>query len=441
MTPQEQLARDFDALTRTLYARWRDALSWEETEDVVQETLTRKAPRAPDGRTSEQRRRWFAAVLNNAAIDYLRARDGRRPSEKARRPKYVPVLAGDEFPVAGGVRVDQLPDPGGDPERELLAATDAEVSRSVVERALARMPADEARLIRWRYLSEQQPTAAQMAQRLGLTAKQFEYRWMRAWLRFVARIAEDAPSSDCQAARRSMARGTDPVAPVVEHQRLSAHLAGCVNCRVFATRAKRVATLVPVLPVMGLARGVLGWAHRSMERLHGSAEHAASLTGGAGVGIAALATSKLAAGCATVTAACIAGALAVTPPVEPGVRPARAIMDHSPRSGARVSSLLGQSRTSAGGVIKTRVHGGGWCGQRAATAAPASPALWAGVGSARAMDPSRRRPATAPRPQDRHEGSAGGVTSRADCAVRADAARAAGSGRRSSDSDDPTGGS
>jgi DNA-directed RNA polymerase specialized sigma24 family protein len=96
-SPHEVLAHDRRRYERLLLARLGGALSREDAEDIVSEALIRVQVRAADDPPKPGREEaWFARVVLNLGVDFLRARDGRRRNGVSPRPTVVPLTQIDE---------------------------------------------------------------------------------------------------------------------------------------------------------------------------------------------------------------------------------------------------------------------------------------------------------------------------------------------------------
>jgi DNA-directed RNA polymerase specialized sigma24 family protein len=75
----EALARDRRRYERLIHRRFRGGVSWEDAEDIVSDALLRahsKRDSEPPERGKEGA--WFTRIVFNQAVDFLRARDGRK---------------------------------------------------------------------------------------------------------------------------------------------------------------------------------------------------------------------------------------------------------------------------------------------------------------------------------------------------------------------------
>lgn len=330
-TPQEELARNAAEFRRGLRCRFHNALSAEDVEDIVQTALMNKAPVVDDGRSQRQRSAWFARVLDHAAIDYLRARDGR--NRAGRGPRQLSLDGIDEMydgeaeVVVSALRVD---DDALDPER-LDRDFDTDMTRKLVRRTLGRLSPEDRRLINLRHRDEL--SNAELADAFGLTIKGLEKRWARVWVAFVnAAAGEEVAGDSCSAMRHAVAGHDAGRSRRDEVARWEAHLQECPACRVWQHVGARAAAAIPTLPIGGgLASGLAGKLGLAglAERVHAVSDQIATAVGiggggGAGAGVLGAIGGKAAATCIT-AAVCVGSAAYVAMPVvEHAVAPPKA---------------------------------------------------------------------------------------------------------------------
>jgi RNA polymerase sigma factor (sigma-70 family) len=344
VTPQEELARNASDYRRRLQSRFGDRLSAEDVEDIIQSALL-KAPADDDGRNERQRHAWFARVVHNAAIDYLRARDGRYRAGRGPRvtslERIGDVYDGEPEAAVAALRVDES---GFDPEL-LDRGFEVDAIRQLVGRALARLPREDRRMIGLRYRDGL--TNAQLANELGLSMKGLEKRWARGWVAFVTAAAgSDVAGENCPKLRSLAAVGEIGVMAPDAVARWEAHLEECVACRIWQHVGSQAAGLIGGLPLGG---GVIGGllsklgAGGLLERVHASADQVASAAGagggaGAGVGVLGAIGGKAAATCITAAVCVGAGAYVATPVVQrvltPQDKSAKAVAAEASRSQA-----------------------------------------------------------------------------------------------------------
>ena len=321
-TPQEELARNAADFRRGLRAQFGDALSAEDIEDIVQTALINRAPVSDDGRNSRQRAAWFARVVHHAAIDYLRARDGRNRAGRGPRQLSLNLIAdrcdGDAEVAVAALRVD---DDGLDADR-LDSEYDAAAVRTFARRALGRLSREDRRLIGLRYRDGL--SNPELAEEVGLTVKGLEKRWARVWVAFVTEAAGDAVTDEaCGPLRAAIACRELGTASSEVAARWEAHLQECPACRVWQHVGSQAAGAIPMLPMGGgLLASMLGKLGLGglIERVHATTEQVTTAVGvggggaGAGAGVLSAIGGKAAATCITAVV-CAGGAAFVAAPV------------------------------------------------------------------------------------------------------------------------------
>jgi RNA polymerase sigma factor (sigma-70 family) len=356
-TPQEELARNAADFRRGLRARFGDALSAEDIEDIVQTALINKAPASDDGRNSRQRAAWFARVVHHAAIDYLRARDGR--NRAGRRPRQLSLnLIADHCHGDPGIAVAALrvEDDGLDAER-LDSEYDAEAVRTFARRALGRLSREDRRLIGLRYRDGL--SNALLAEEVGLTVKGLEKRWARVWVAFVTEAAGDAVTDEaCGPLRAAIACRELGTASSEVAARWEAHLQECPACRVWQHVGSQAAGAIPMLPMGGLLASLLGKLGLGglIERIYATTDQVTTAVGlggggaGAGAGVLSAIGGKAAATCITAVV-CAGGAAFVAAPVvqhaaDPPKQEHRDTMASKPHASAAGSSSAQRPATA-----------------------------------------------------------------------------------------------
>src|SRR5918999_44504 len=127
----EVLVREQRVHAMWLCRRFR-VLSFEDAGDLVAEALSRVDGDLP--RALPAARAYMRQMLYRDAIDEIRHRQGRRPSERAARPQVVPLV---KVPSSSGPVSDQTAD--GELERRATRS----VRQAAVQRALAALPEQE----------------------------------------------------------------------------------------------------------------------------------------------------------------------------------------------------------------------------------------------------------------------------------------------------------
>lgn len=311
----EVLARDRRRYERLLLARMGTALSREDAEDVVSDALIRVQLKeeGSDPPAAGHEQAWFARIVLNLGIDFLRARDGRRRGGKSPRPALVPLSAMEREPAAEPVDDESETESiGDDVER---AQTQA-----LVTRVLSSLDPKDVELIKLRHVVGDRVSRDQVARMAGLTVGEFRWRYTRAWRRFVDAVAMDQPTARCTHTRRllgAMHAGTAPQDVVAE---VDAHTLDCVSCRVFARESYRALEAMPFVPAVGLAERLATklsawWDRAGPEATAGAGTAAAAtglwsvLSGGTLAGLLKL--TVIACSATAVTAGVCAGVVAV----------------------------------------------------------------------------------------------------------------------------------
>ena len=241
---------------RSKFYEISDNLTREDAEDIVSESLIRvqtKADATPPrpGREGP----WFASVVINAGIDFLRARDGRRRGGASPRPALVPLSAVEQE-MGGGI---------GHIDAELDAVTELgdEVARKqtqeLVQRVMEALDPKDAELIKLRHLVGGEASREEVARLAGLTLGEYRWRYARAWRRFVDAVALDAPTERCHRTRRLLGAVDAGVSSLDAAAEIDAHTLDCASCRVFARESYRALEVLPLVPVAGFAERWTSW--------------------------------------------------------------------------------------------------------------------------------------------------------------------------------------
>src|SRR4051812_26818043 len=100
----EVLARDRQRYERLVYGRLRDSITWEDAEDIVSDALLKAQRSGGDRPAPGKEEAWFARIVLNQGVDFLRSRDGRKRNGSAPRPSVVSLSQleerGVELPAA-----------------------------------------------------------------------------------------------------------------------------------------------------------------------------------------------------------------------------------------------------------------------------------------------------------------------------------------------------
>jgi RNA polymerase sigma-70 factor, ECF subfamily len=134
----------------------RAGLSAEDREDLAQDVLLKYLQAWPDGSAPANIGAWFETATGNAIVDRFRA-EGRRPTDRL-----------DDDPVRLAVAA----------MRSGRTTSDRALELQLLRRILGLIPADDARLLRNRYLDGH--NSASIAARLGITVAAADQRTTRA---------------------------------------------------------------------------------------------------------------------------------------------------------------------------------------------------------------------------------------------------------------------
>jgi RNA polymerase sigma factor (sigma-70 family) len=252
----ESLARDRMRYERLLFARMGGTLTREDAEDIVSDALVKVAAKVEvDPPRPGNEEAWFARVVLNQGIDFIRARDGRKRNGSNGRPKVVPLrevhedadaLASDDDPAASIALGD---------------AVEREQAQAVVTRVMSALDPKDAELVKLRHLVGPAASREQIATMAGLTVGEFRWRYTRAWNRFVDAVAGDAPTERCDHIRGLLGEVSAGVTSHDVVAEIDAHTLDCVSCRVFARESYRALELLPFAPVVTAAER---WSARGL---------------------------------------------------------------------------------------------------------------------------------------------------------------------------------
>ena len=168
-SPHEALARERRRFERLLLARMGTTITREDAEDIVSEALLRaqrKLETDPPRRGSEGA--WFARIVINQGVDFLRARDGRPRNGEPARPRPVELEEASGEPDrsdAAAAAEDGLTFLGDQAERDR--------ARELVHRVMDAMDPKDAELVKLRQLTASHATRAEVAAMAGMTLGQF----------------------------------------------------------------------------------------------------------------------------------------------------------------------------------------------------------------------------------------------------------------------------
>jgi DNA-directed RNA polymerase specialized sigma24 family protein len=174
----------------------------------------------------------------DAARGWLRTIAGNAARRGVRRSSVVEVAVGDDPEQAPGKAT-----PAAD--AELLArAEDAHLRESMV-RALADLPDDHARVLRWRYLDGLSPDAIMSLEGLD-THGQYEGRHRRAMDALRRSLARVRLGPSCTEARVLLVRRPEAY---LDGRRIAAHVDTCVPCQAYGRSLRGALAALPLSPV------------------------------------------------------------------------------------------------------------------------------------------------------------------------------------------------
>jgi hypothetical protein len=184
---------------------------------------------------------WFRRVCVNTAIDAIRRRDGRRPSERTTRPTLVSLdrLTDTAREPDGALVID-------DPFDTLASASLSEDMRHAIVEALRRLDDRDARLLQWRYADELEPEAIMRLEGLSRYT-QHEGRHTRAVKALGRTVAGLTLHVSCRETRAIMRLQPDALLQPTDG-RVQAHIETCVACRAFRLELRGPLAAIPLSP-------------------------------------------------------------------------------------------------------------------------------------------------------------------------------------------------
>ena len=333
----EALARDRRRYERLVYGRLRGAICWQDAEDIVSDALMRAHAGAEvDPPDPGKEQAWFARIVLNQGIDFLRARDGRRRDGATPRPAVVSL---NELETAGVELADDRGHAGTADAwiEDLDTDSEREQAQEIVARVLARMAPKDAELIKLRHLFGANASRDEVAAMAGLTLGEFRWRYARAWARFVEAISSEQPSERCHDIRALIGALHVSTAPRSAASQIDAHVLDCPSCRVFARDSYRALELLPFIPAIGIVERWSGRLAAIWDRSGPEAVAGGGAAAGAGTGAAGLAgAGGVAGGLKTLAAVC--SATVVTAGVCGGVLLTNDGRDREPREPKAVAT-------------------------------------------------------------------------------------------------------
>ena len=339
-----RLASDNDHHLRWLRREFGASFVEEDLADLLQDgygraTVALKGEHPPAFSDWEHAVAWFRRVCRNTAIDGKRRRDGRRESERAARPTFVPLDPleddGDRYESALAVVDDGL-------EAIEVDSAEREVDEAILE-ALRRLPDKHARVLVWRYQDNLAPEAIMRLEGLD-SIKQYEGRHYRAVKALGQALSRLTLGPGCGQARVILRKKPevllDPAAGGVR-----VHVEECAACRAFERRLHGALAVVPLSPAALGAKLMLGSLATSSPAAQPAAAGTTSTaqTSG-GVWKSVLAHNKLAAALAAGTLAAAGAGIARSAGDEEAARsatrpPTSSVSVRAPHEGSGVFHL------------------------------------------------------------------------------------------------------
>jgi RNA polymerase sigma factor (sigma-70 family) len=273
----ELLALDRSRYERLLLSRMGSTISREDAEDIVSDALLRVQARSSDQPQPGKEDAWFARIVLNQGIDFLRSRDGRKREGSTPRPAVVSLSDMDD---------DLHPACPSDELESLAEATERDEVGELVTRVLDALDPKDAELVKLRHLVGASASREQVAAMAGLTVGEFRWRYARAWARFVDAVELEAPTPRCRHIRQLLGEVEAGTAPAEAASEIDAHTLDCASCRVFARESYRALELIPFAPVLGAAER--WWSRCGWWWERNGPEAAAGTGAAAGVGLAGL---------------------------------------------------------------------------------------------------------------------------------------------------------
>jgi DNA-directed RNA polymerase specialized sigma24 family protein len=305
-----RLASDNDDHLRWLRREFTGSFGDEDLADLLQDgfgraTVALKGEQPPTFPDWDHAVAWFRRVCKNTAIDGKRRRDGRRESERAARPTFVPL----DPPTEGGERHDvALAVLDDDLEAIDTGSVEREVDEAILE-ALRRLDDKHARILVWRYEDNLAPEAIMRLEGLD-SIKQYEGRHYRAVKALGKALSRLTPGAGCGQARLILRKKPeallDPAAGAVR-----IHIEDCAACRAFERQLRGALAVVPLSPAALGAKLILGSIATTTPAVHTAGNSPAASAGQSGSVVksllshpklaAALAAGALSAGAAGVS--------------------------------------------------------------------------------------------------------------------------------------------
>jgi RNA polymerase sigma factor (sigma-70 family) len=242
-----QLVADRDRHLRYLAVEFAGGVATHERDDVLQQACVRALRRCADCPVDVgHARHWFRRELERAAIDFIRARDGRRPSTREGRPVLVSLdTAGadssdDEAPsIASSLASDE------DTAEQVTEADANAYQRRQVRQALRALDARDRYVLH--RLHHHGEAATTVGARYGLKRSASAELAVQARSRLLDALRAMRPTARCGEMRVLIAREPDVY---LGADALHAHVSECLACRAFRARVQGALAVMPA-PLVG----------------------------------------------------------------------------------------------------------------------------------------------------------------------------------------------
>jgi RNA polymerase sigma factor (sigma-70 family) len=186
-------------------------------------------------RLPDERRPQFESY--DAARGWLRTIAANAARRSVRRSGVVEVSVGDDMEHSSAETT-----PAAD--ADLLSRAEDEHLRESMDRALAGLSDDHARVLRWRYLDNLSPDAIMLLEGLG-THGQYEGRHRRAMDALRRSLARVQLSPSCKEARVLIVRSPEAF---LSGRRIAAHVDTCVPCQAYSRNLRGALAAMPLSP-------------------------------------------------------------------------------------------------------------------------------------------------------------------------------------------------
>jgi RNA polymerase sigma factor (sigma-70 family) len=241
-----RLARDNPQHLRWLHRQVSDAFVPEDLADILQDahvdaTVALHSSNPPAFSDWSRAVAWFRRICFTTAIDVMRRRDGRRPSERAARPKLVSLeglLEDPNRPEAALAIADEALETMG-------VDTGAHEVRLAIREAVRRLPDADVRILCWRYRENLEPEEIQRLE--GLTDRQYERRHTSAVKALGRALARLELHLACRQTRGLLRRRPQALLDASAGA-ARIHVEDCPACRAFRLHIRGGLAAIPLSP-------------------------------------------------------------------------------------------------------------------------------------------------------------------------------------------------